>query len=125
MLVQRRRRDCRGPTRSSHAHEARLLRGPGRDGTLVVVRRDGLAYAPAGAAFPTLQAALDDLGARRARAPPHRRTISSAERRLVAPLVAEELAAPLPRAYEWIDGSAYIHHIVLVRKARGAEPPRR
>jgi fumarylacetoacetate (FAA) hydrolase len=34
-----------------------------------------------------------------------------------------ELASPLPRAYAWIDGSAYINHIVLVRKARGAEPP--
>jgi fumarylacetoacetate (FAA) hydrolase len=36
---------------------------------------------------------------------------------------ATRLDAPLPRAYEWVDGSAYINHIVLVRKARGAEPP--
>ncbi len=35
----------------------------------------------------------------------------------------EDFIAPLPRAYEWVDGSAYINHIVLVRKARGAEPP--
>ncbi|MGK3991673.1 fumarylacetoacetate hydrolase family protein [Sorangium sp. So ce1024] len=98
------------------------LRGPGRDGTLVVVRRDGLAYAPAGADFPTMQAALDDWD----RAEPALRRLADAIDRgdaATAPLVVDELAAPLPRAYEWIDGSAYIHHIVLVRKARGAEPP--
>ncbi|WP_437989372.1 fumarylacetoacetate hydrolase family protein [Sorangium sp. So ce145] len=98
------------------------LRGPGRDGTLVVVRRDGLAYAPAGEAFPTLQAALDDWE----RAEPALRRIADEIERggaAVTPLAVEDLAAPLPRAYEWVDGSAYIHHIVLVRKARGAEPP--
>ncbi|AUX24906.1 2-keto-4-pentenoate hydratase [Sorangium cellulosum] len=98
------------------------LRGPGRDGTLVVVRRDGAAYAPAGAAFPTLQAALDDWE----RAEPALRRLADALDRGAAPaspLVPEQLAAPLPRAYEWIDGSAYLHHIALVRRARGAEPP--
>jgi fumarylacetoacetate (FAA) hydrolase len=40
------------------------------------------------------------------------------------PLDVHALHAPLPRAYEWVDGSAYINHIVLVRKARGAEPPK-
>src|SRR5690606_24898232 len=39
------------------------------------------------------------------------------------PVDSKKMMAPLPRAYEWIDGSAYINHIVLVRKARGAEPP--
>jgi fumarylacetoacetate (FAA) hydrolase len=39
-------------------------------------------------------------------------------------LSSRNVLAPLPRAYEWVDGSAYINHIVLVRKARGAEPPR-
>ena len=39
------------------------------------------------------------------------------------PLDPRRLTAPLPRAYEWVDGSAYLSHIVLVRKARGAEPP--
>ncbi|MBT8492691.1 MAG: fumarylacetoacetate hydrolase family protein, partial [Deltaproteobacteria bacterium] len=39
------------------------------------------------------------------------------------PVDPTQLHAPLPRAYEWVDGSAYINHIVLVRKARGAEPP--
>jgi fumarylacetoacetate (FAA) hydrolase len=40
------------------------------------------------------------------------------------PLTVEQLTAPLPRAYEWIDGSAYINHVLLVRKARNAEPPK-
>ena len=35
----------------------------------------------------------------------------------------KDFMAPLPRAYEWVDGSAYINHVILVRKARGAEPP--
>ena len=39
------------------------------------------------------------------------------------PLDPKSLAAPLPRAYEWVDGSAYLNHVILVRKARGAEPP--
>ena len=39
------------------------------------------------------------------------------------PVDTTALHSPLPRAYEWIDGSAYINHIVLVRKARNAEPP--
>jgi len=104
------------------------LRGPGRDGTLIVVRRDGQAFAPAGAELPTLQAALDDWD----RAEPTLRRLADAlERgevpaRSLADLTAQDprcLHAPLPRAYEWVDGSAYINHIVLVRRARGAEPP--
>lgn len=97
------------------------LRDGTRDGTLVVVRRDNQVYAPAEAAR-TLQAALDDWD----RVAP---ALAELYRRLnqgeVAgqPVDARALHAPLPRAYEWVDGSAYINHIVLVRKARGAEPP--
>jgi fumarylacetoacetate (FAA) hydrolase len=98
------------------------LRGPGRDGTLIVVRRDGDRYVPAGSSIPTLQAALDDWE----RTEPELRQI--AERLEKGEIAGEaldprKLAPPLPRAYEWVDGSAYINHIVLVRKARGAEPP--
>jgi fumarylacetoacetate (FAA) hydrolase len=39
------------------------------------------------------------------------------------PYDVKRLAAPLPRAYEWVDGSAYLNHILLVRKARKAPPP--
>jgi fumarylacetoacetate (FAA) hydrolase len=98
------------------------LRGPGRDGTLVVVRRDGLAYTAATAIAPTLQAALDAWD----QAEPALRRLAGAldsGSAAATPLDPAALAAPLPRAYEWVDGSAYIHHILLVRKARGAEPP--
>lgn len=97
------------------------LRG-GRDGTLVVVRRDGAACARAGAIAPNLQAALDDWD----RAAPALRALAE---RLDAgelpgePLRPEALASPLPRAYEWVDGSAFLSHVRLVRRARGAEPP--
>jgi fumarylacetoacetate (FAA) hydrolase len=98
------------------------LRGPGRDGTLIVVRRDGAAYVPAGEAIPTLQAALDDWERKE---PELRRLADRLEKGEIEgdKLDPHKLAPPLPRAYEWVDGSAYINHIVLVRKARGAEPP--
>jgi fumarylacetoacetate (FAA) hydrolase len=98
------------------------LRGSSRDGTLVVVRRDNQVFARATEAAPTLQAALDDWE----RTAPLLLALSA---RLERGEVASEMvdttlfASPLPRAYEWVDGSAYINHIVLVRKARGAEPP--
>jgi fumarylacetoacetate (FAA) hydrolase len=98
------------------------LRTGTRDGALIVVDRRGERWARADAVAPTLQAALDDWK----RAEPELRALS---RRLDGGQLAAELldasalAAPLPRAYEWVDGSAYINHIVLVRKARGAEPP--
>lgn len=98
------------------------LRGPGRDGTLVVVRRDGAVFARAGAEIPTMQAALDDWDTNE----PRLRALAEALLRgeiQGEPLDPAALAAPLPRAFEWVDGSAYINHIVLVRKARGAEPP--
>ena len=98
------------------------LRGPGRDGTLVVVRRDGAVFTPAPADIPTMQAALDRWDESEARL---RDLASRLERGEIPgePLDPTKLAPPLPRAYEWVDGSAYINHIVLVRKARGAEPP--
>lgn len=98
------------------------LRDGSRDGRLVVVRGDNEVYADAGDIAPTMQAALDDWDT----AQPQLRRLASRlddgelEGRPVDP---DELRAPLPRAYEWIDGSAYINHIVLVRRARGAEPP--
>jgi fumarylacetoacetate (FAA) hydrolase len=97
------------------------LRDGTRDGALVVVRRDNQVYAPAGVAR-TLQAALDDW---ERVAPALDELYQRLNRGDVAgqPVDARELHAPLPRAYEWVDGSAYINHIILVRKARGAEPP--
>jgi fumarylacetoacetate (FAA) hydrolase len=92
------------------------LRDGTRDGSLIVVDRAGKNYAPA---KTTMQAALD----RWDEVLPELRAIEKTLERGGAPIEFEKLGPPLPRAYEWIDGSAYINHIVLVRKARGAEPP--
>jgi fumarylacetoacetate (FAA) hydrolase len=93
-----------------------------RDGRLAVVRRDGAAVAPADGVAPTLQAALDDWD----RAEPRLRELAEAldaGRAAGERPIPERLRPPLPRAYEWVDGSAYLNHVRLVRKARGAEPP--
>ncbi len=94
------------------------LRDGSRDGALIVVLADGAHYRPARDAAPTLQAALDDwptVGARL-------QAIAGGEAEAL-PLDPALLHSPLPRAYEWIDGSAYLNHVRLVRKARNAEPP--
>ncbi|HEX7842257.1 MAG TPA: fumarylacetoacetate hydrolase family protein [Kofleriaceae bacterium] len=98
------------------------LRDGSRDGRLLVVRRDGEACAPAPDAWSTLQRALDDW----ARAEPVLRALADELDRGAhdgMPVDPERLGAPLPRAYEWVDGSAYLNHVILVRRARGAQPP--
>jgi fumarylacetoacetate (FAA) hydrolase len=94
----------------------------GRDGRLVVVSRDLAWYADAHTLYPTLQAALDDW---ETAAPKLRRIADDLERGSAAraPFSPDACAAPLPRAFHWVDGSAYIVHVELVRKARGAEVP--
>lgn len=99
------------------------LRDGSRDGRLLVVRRDGEVGAPSPEAWPTLQRALDDWQA----AEPALRTLADELDRGAVDGVAIDplrLGAPLPRAYEWVDGSAFLNHVILVRKARGAEPPK-
>lgn len=98
------------------------LRDGTRDGKLIVVRRDGQVFASATDIAPSLQAALDDWE----RAAPALRSLADElESGRVAgePLDVAKLHSPLPRAYEWVDGSAYLNHVILVRKARNAEPP--
>src|SRR5215470_15874268 len=98
------------------------LRDGSRDGRLLVVRRDGEAGAPAPDAWSTLQRALDDwTAAERAL----RAIADELDRGAIdgAPIDPHRLGAPLPRAYEWVDGSAFLNHVILVRKARGAQPP--
>lgn len=93
-----------------------------RDGRLVVVSRDLSRCTDAGAVAPTLQAALDSWG----RCAPALASLAQAlEAGSVDSAVFEESAclSPLPRAYQWADGSAYINHVELVRRARGAEVP--
>jgi len=96
------------------------LRVGGRDGTLVVVSRDNARYLTATTVAPTLQAALDDWEQSE---PGLQALFARVQAGEGEPLDIGQLHSPLPRAYEWIDGSAYINHVVLVRKARNAEPP--
>jgi fumarylacetoacetate (FAA) hydrolase len=94
----------------------------GRDGQLVVVSRDLSRFASAAAVAPTLQAALDDWAA----AEPRLTEIADAleaDRIAHRPFDPKAVASPLPRAYQWADGSAYVNHVALVRKARGVEVP--
>src|SRR3954468_5258314 len=94
----------------------------GRDGRLVVVSEDLAWCAEAGHLAPTLQAALDDW----ARIEPQLRLLATDLAHGVIPrdrFHEREADAPLPRAYQWADGSAYVNHVELVRKARGAEMP--
>lgn len=99
------------------------LKEGGRDGTLIVVSRDLTHAARASGIAPTLQAALDDWhnAAPRLNALYDEVNAGTAEGRFALDLNA--LAAPLPRAYEFVDGSAYLPHVERVRKARGAEVP--
>jgi fumarylacetoacetate (FAA) hydrolase len=101
------------------------LEGPGRDGRLVVVSADLTRAVEVPRIAPTLQAALDDWAALEAAL---RQVAERLERRELGPedVVAfdpSHCAAPLPRAYQFADGSAYLHHVALVRRARGAELP--
>ncbi len=99
------------------------LRQGGRDGTPILVDRDGRRAVTAAAVAPSLQAALDEWQ----RVAPE---LDALQQRLDRGKAAEafsldptRLAAPLPRAYQWADGSAYLPHVERVRRARGAELP--
>ncbi|MFL6548304.1 MAG: fumarylacetoacetate hydrolase family protein [Povalibacter sp.] len=99
------------------------LRSGSRDGRLFVVNRDLSRAVDASRIAPTMQAALDQWS----QAAPALSALSAELERGVAngaiPFDAAQCAAPLPRAFHWVDGSAYVNHVELVRKARGAEMP--
>jgi fumarylacetoacetate (FAA) hydrolase len=99
------------------------LKEGGRDGTLVVVNRELTRAVRADEIAPTLQFALDnwDNAAPRLNSLSERLNDHACESAF--DLSAEMLAAPLPRAYQFVDGSAYLPHVERVRKARGAEVP--
>ncbi len=98
------------------------LKDESRDGRLVCVSRDLERFTPAGAIAGTLQAALDDW-------PRCAPALHDLYDRLSLGAIAGQpfdqsaCASPLPRAYQWADGSAYVNHVELVRRARGAELP--
>ncbi|HEX8483869.1 fumarylacetoacetate hydrolase family protein [Sphingomonas sp.] len=94
----------------------------GRDGRLVVVSSDLAYYADAGHIALTLQAALDDWDML---APALANLATDLDHAAIPRerFHEHDAAAPLPRAYQWADGSAYVNHVALVRQARGADMP--
>jgi fumarylacetoacetate (FAA) hydrolase len=94
----------------------------GRDGKLVVVSRDlsRMAVAP----WPTLQKALDEWETAHPLLEQLYSELNSGRAKNSEPVVWEQMHSPLPRALQWVDGSAYLNHVELVRKARGAEMPK-
>ncbi len=91
----------------------------GRDGRLVVVSDSLERYLVADTVAPTLQAALDDWD----NAAPGLEELAGRVDTEGEAFDPAACSAPLPRAYQWADGSAYVNHVELVRKARGAEMP--
>lgn len=98
------------------------LKTGGRDGTLIVVNRALDRYVAAGEIAPTLQAALDNWEATAPRLNALAEQLAQGAVESL-PLEMTALASPFPRAYEFVDGSAYLPHVERVRKARGAEVP--
>lgn len=99
------------------------LKEGGRDGTLIVVSRDLRSAVKASGIAPTLQAALDDWSNAAPRLNALSLELNAGKAADAFALDMSALAAPLPRAYEFVDGSAYLPHVERVRRARGAEVP--
>lgn len=93
-----------------------------RDGKLVVVSRDLTKMADATDIAPTLQSALDNWEDVETRLKKRYEKLNEGKINS-RPFNEDACASPLPRAFQWADGSAYINHVELVRKARGAEVP--
>jgi fumarylacetoacetate (FAA) hydrolase len=103
------------------------LKGPTRDGTLVLVNRDLSSAVAASGISPTMQHALENWDAvHRSLLDAHESLECGSERHAFdfqAALAGGKVAAPLPRAYEWVDGSAYLSHVERVRRARNDDVP--
>ncbi|APH73209.1 fumarylacetoacetate hydrolase family protein [Aquibium oceanicum] len=98
------------------------IRNGKRDGRLVVASRDLTRCTDASFLAPTLQAALDDWK----RISAHLEALAESLEHGAVPFERfheHDVLSPLPRAYQWADGSAYVNHVELVRKARNAEMP--
>jgi fumarylacetoacetate (FAA) hydrolase len=99
------------------------LKEGGRDGTLVVVNRDMTQAVKVPDIARTMQIALDDWASISPKLEDVFTRLQNNEIDDAFDFDTEALAAPLPRSYHWADGSAYVTHVELVRKARGAELP--
>jgi fumarylacetoacetate (FAA) hydrolase len=98
------------------------LKTGNRDGRLHIVSRD-LTRCVTARDATTLQQALDNWAEIAPLLHEEARRLEAGEWLGVEDFAAEECASPLPRSYQWADGSAYVNHVELVRKARGAEMP--
>jgi fumarylacetoacetate (FAA) hydrolase len=99
------------------------LKKGGRDGTLIVVDRSLTKYVAVPELAGTLQAAIDDWPDTAPRLNAVSEALNAGDLQDVQRLDFTELASPFPRAYEFVDGSAYLPHVERVRRARGAEVP--
>lgn len=99
------------------------LKQGGRDGTLVVVSRDLSRAVRADGIACTLQQALDTWATAAPKLQALYAQLQDGRAEGAFDLDMTDLAAPLPRAYEFVDGSAYLPHVERVRRARGAEVP--
>jgi len=99
------------------------LKEGGRDGTLIVVSRDLRHGVRATGIAATLQQALENWSQVAPRLTALFESLQAGDADGVFDLDPLALAAPLPRAYEFVDGSAYLPHVERVRRARGAEVP--
>ena len=99
------------------------LKEGGRDGTLIVVSRDLARGVRATGIAPTLQQALEDWSNTAPRLNALYVQLNEGQAEAAFDIDLQQLAAPLPRAYEFVDGSAYLPHVERVRRARGAEVP--
>src|SRR6056297_4352679 len=100
------------------------LKEGGRDGTLIVVSRDLSRAVKASGIAPSLQVALDDWSNAAPRLASLFDELQANEADDAFDLDIQTLASPLPRAYQFVDGSAYLPHVERVRRARGAEVPK-
>ncbi len=94
-----------------------------RDGQLVLVSRDLKTAVVADGIAPTLQRALDDWAFIAPQLDQLSRQLNDGKLRRTFDFEPKDCMAPLPRAFQWADGSAYLNHVELVRKARNAEMP--
>jgi fumarylacetoacetate (FAA) hydrolase len=99
------------------------LKAGGRDGTLVVVSRDLACARRVPEIARTLQQALDDWGRLGPKLEAMAELLNQGAASDVFPFESSDCAAPLPRAFQWADASAYVNHVELVRRARGAAMP--
>lgn len=103
------------------------LKGPTRDGTLLIVNRDLSRAVKAEGIAPTMQYALESWDAVEARLRDRAQSLEAGQERhaldFAQALARGEVDAPLPRAYEWLDGSAYLSHVERVRRARNDKVP--